>query len=118
MLNYDLYSSFKNLQKTRIFYAVITLYRTLAENIDNDKSGNITEEELLSWIEKNHIAYVIRRSREFFEETDEDNDGFVTFDEYEKGQYQNGELIDSNLCLSRGEMTRIASGKKGRMEID
>ena len=67
--------------------------RALAEKIDQDSNGTITEKELGDWIERNHIAYVVKRSRTFFEDTDEDVDGFVTFAEYEKSQYNHRKCL-------------------------
>ncbi|XP_031557594.1 reticulocalbin-2-like [Actinia tenebrosa] len=83
--------------------------RILVEKMDKDMNGTIDEEELLSWIERNHVAYIIRRSREFFEDTDENNDGFVMFDEYERIHYQNDRAPKNykNTTLYRHEKRRF-----------
>ncbi|KAK3750677.1 hypothetical protein QZH41_000794 [Actinostola sp. cb2023] len=83
--------------------------RALADKIDEDNNGTITEKELGDWIEKNHIAYVVKRSRTFFEDTDEDVDGFVTFAEYEKSQYSHPQVPKDykNSKLYRHEKRRF-----------
>ena len=66
--------------------------RGLALKMDADKDGSVTEEELQRWLEKNHIQYIVRRAKQFFVDTDEDDDGFVSFEEYEKTQYEGSEF--------------------------
>ena len=66
--------------------------RLLSERMDVNKNGFVDEQELSQWIADNNWQFLKMRTTNHFTETDKNGDGKISFQEYEKSQYQGGEL--------------------------
>ena len=79
---------------TRSFIVVLLSLRALAAKMDADQNGLITDHELRHWLKRNHLQYIVKRARQFFADTDENDDDLVSFEEYERSQYEEGSEWD------------------------
>lgn len=83
--------------------------RALSERMDVDKDGFVDEHELSRWITNNHWQFLNRRTADYFTETDGNGDGKISFQEYEKSQYEgeNLPLSYKNTKLYKHEQRRF-----------
>jgi len=83
----------------------------LLTKMDRDKDGSIDRKELYSWILRSFKALSREDSDERFEDTDEDEDGFVSWNEYKDDEFDFGDEIDENDDVVQEELQLMEEDK-------
>ncbi|KAG8434263.1 hypothetical protein GDO86_012586 [Hymenochirus boettgeri] len=77
--------------------------QSIIRRIDLDSDGFLSEEELSSWIQKSFKHYILEDTKEHFAELDKDDDGIVTWEEYNMHMYDRVIDYDENTVLQDEE---------------
>ena len=85
-----------------------TRLNIIFDKIDEDKDGLLSSTELSQWIRYVTSKYVQEDSKKMFDECDEDKNEFVSWEEYQKANYDmitNEKHEDDEAGKSEGEMS-------------
>ncbi|XP_035115170.1 reticulocalbin-2 isoform X3 [Callithrix jacchus] len=77
--------------------------QAIIKKIDLDSDGFLTESELSSWIQMSFKHYAMQEAKQQFVEYDKNNDGTVTWDEYNIQMYDRVIDFDENTALDDAE---------------
>eukprot|EP00071_Canis_lupus_P054497 XP_544790.2 reticulocalbin-2 isoform X1 [Canis lupus familiaris] len=77
--------------------------KSIIQKIDLDSDGFLTESELSSWIQMSFKHYAMQEAKQQFVEYDKNNDGSVSWDEYNIQMYDRVIDFDENTALDDAE---------------
>ncbi|OWK09142.1 hypothetical protein Celaphus_00015333 [Cervus elaphus hippelaphus] len=77
--------------------------KSIIKKIDLDSDGFLTESELSSWIQMSFKHYAMQEAKQQFIEYDKNNDGSVSWDEYNIQMYDRVIDFDENTALDDAE---------------
>ena len=82
----------------KYFYAALYLkfFSELFHKVDKDKDGFVTDEELIEWMKYTQNKYFLDDAEKQMKQNDLDNNGYITWREYENATYgfmENGTVV-------------------------